>query len=133
MNGRNTAGRILVATGSIVLFASVVLHIRGGYSQGFPALAASNLEAGLQAAFRVVFLTVAGHWILLGLIAVVAAFKATAARTAIVLLCGFGILIEAVAGATVVGLFIGNELIGAAAILMIVGGWLLGGVDTRPQ
>lgn len=129
MNRRNRAGRILVAIGSLVLFATAAVHFLAGYSQGLPALAASNLGAGLQSGFHVVFLSVAWDWILLGLIAAVAAFKATAARRSLVLLCGFGVLIEAVGGATVMGLFIGNELIGIAAIFTIVGGCLLGDAD----
>jgi hypothetical protein len=126
MNGRNRAGRILVAIGSLVLFTAAALHFRVGYSRGLPALTASNLGVGLQSGFRVVFLSVAWDWILLGLIAAVAAFKATAARRSLVLLCGFGVLIEAVGGTTVTGLSIGTELIGAAAIFTIIGGCLLG-------
>jgi hypothetical protein len=124
MNWRNKAARILVTIGSIVLFAAATLHFFAGYSMGFPALAASNLKVGLQAAFRVVFLSVGWDWILLGIVALVAAFKVTAARKALVLVCGLGVLIEAVVGATIMGIFIGNEMIGAAAILIIIGGSL---------
>jgi hypothetical protein len=124
MNWRNKAARILATIGSVLLFAAAVLHFFAGYSAGFPALAASNLKAGLQTAFRVVFLSVGWDWILLGTIALVAAFKATAARTALVLVCGLGVLFEAVVGAAIMGIFIGNEMIGAAAILIIIGGLL---------
>lgn len=124
MNGRNKAARILVTIGSIVLFASAALHFLAGFSHGFPALAASNLKAGLQSGFRVVFLSVGWDWILLGIIVLVSAFKATAARRAIVWVCGFGVLIEAVVGAAIMGIFIGNEIIAAAAILIVIGGFL---------
>jgi len=124
MNARNRAGRILVAIGSIVLFISAALHFVGGYSSGFPALAASNLKLGLQAAFRAVFLSLGWDWILLGIIALAATFKASAARKALVLVCGFGVLIEAVVGAAIMGVFLGNEMIGTAAVLIIVGGLL---------
>jgi hypothetical protein len=124
MKWRNRAGRILATIGSVVLFASAILHFFAGYSTGFPALAGSNLKEGLQTAFRVVFLSVAWDWILLGTIALVAAFKAAAARKALVLVCGLGVLIEAVAGAAIMGMFIGNEMIGAAALLIIIGGLL---------
>lgn len=77
---------------------------------------------GLQTAFRVEFLSVGWDWILLGTIALVAAFKATAARKALVLVCGLGVLIEAVIGAAIMGIFLGNEMIGAAAVLIIIGG-----------
>ena len=108
MDWRNKVARILVTIGSIVLFAAAALHFFAGYSRGFPALAASNLEMGLQTAFRVVFLSVAWDGILLGFIALVAAFKATAARRVLVLVSGLGVFIEAV--------------VGAAAILIIIGG-----------
>lgn len=122
MDSRNKAARILVTIGSLVLFASAALHFLGGYSTGFPALAASNLNAGLQTAFRVVFLSVGWDQILLGLIALVAAFKATSARKALVLVCGLGVFIEAAVGAAMMGIFIGNAIIGAAAILITIGG-----------
>jgi hypothetical protein len=124
MNARNKTARILVTIGSIVLFASAALHFFAGYRAGFPQVAASNLKPGLQAAFRVVFLSVGWDWILLGIIALLAAFKATAWRKLAVLVCGFGVLIEAVVGAAIMGIFIGNELIGFAAVLVIVGGLL---------
>lgn len=124
MNWRNKAARSLVTIGSIVLFASAVLHFFAGYRAGFPALAASNLKVGLQTGFRVVFLSVGWDWILLGIIVLVASFKATAARKALVLVCGLGVFIEAVAGAAIMGIFIGNEVIGAAAIFIIIGGLL---------
>ncbi len=126
MDRRNKAARILATMGSVVLFAAAVLHFFAGYAKGFPALAASNLKVGLQTAFRVVFLSVGWDWIVLGIIVLVAAFKATAARKALVLVCGLGVLIEAVVGAAIMGIFIGNEMIGAAAILIVIGGLLFG-------
>ncbi|HEY2906247.1 MAG TPA: hypothetical protein VGJ29_10140, partial [Vicinamibacterales bacterium] len=108
-----------------VLFLSAALHFFGGYRGGFPALAASNLDVQLQTAFRVVFLSVGWDWIVLGLVAVVAAFTAGARRRTLVMMCGVGILIEAVGDAFAMGLFIGNEMIGAAAILIVIGGALL--------
>jgi hypothetical protein len=127
MNARNRAGQIVIAIGSVVLFISAALHFLAGQSTGFPALAASNLDVGLQAGFRVVFLSVGWHWIVLGIIAMVAAFKVAARRRTLVLICGLGVLIEAAVGAAVMGVFIGTEMIGAAAILTIIGGCLLEG------
>ena len=126
MARRNRAGQILVTAGSIGLGCAAALHLGAGYRNGFPALAASNLGAGLQSGFRVVFLSVAWDWILIALIAVVAAFRTSAGGRVLVLVCGFGVLIESIAGAAAMGLFFGNELIGAAAILTVIGGLLLG-------
>lgn len=131
MNGRNRPGQMLVTFGSVVLFIAAALHFRGGHSTGFPALAASNLNPALKSAFRVVFLSVGWDLIVFGLIAAVAAVKAGAGARAVVLLCGLGLLVETVGGAAAVGIFLGNELTGAAAILLIVGGFLLRGASGR--
>lgn len=133
MSRRNTTARALATIGSVVLIASAVLHFFAGYSTGFPALATSNLQVEFQTGFRVVFLSVGWDWILLGTITLIAAFKATAAQRAIVLVCGVGVLIEAVAGAAFMGLFLGNEVIGAAAILIILGGLTLESARPREQ
>jgi len=131
MTARNQAGRMLVTTGGVILLASAVLHFFGGYHAGFPALASSNLDPGLQAAFRVVFLGVGWHWILLSTMALVAAFSGTALRKFVILVCGVGVLVEAAAGAAAMGLFLGNEMIGLAAILMTIGGLLFERVTPR--
>jgi hypothetical protein len=126
---RTRAGQVVVALGSGLLFASAALHFYAGERLGFPALAASNLAAAVQSAFRVVFLSVAWDWILLGVVALLAAFTPGPRRRALVLICGLGVLIEAAAGAAVMGVFIGNEMIGMAAILMMIGGSMLEGTD----
>jgi len=41
----------------------------------------------------------------------------------IALICGFAVLIQAVFTVAMVGFFIGNEMIGAASLLIIIGGF----------
>jgi hypothetical protein len=41
------------------------------------------------------------------------------------LTCGLAVLIEAGVGVSMMGFFIGNELIGTAALLLVCGGLLL--------
>jgi len=48
----------------------------------------------------------------------------------ITLICGFAVLIQAVFTVPIVGFFIGNEMIGAASLLIIIGCFLFGGVNT---
>lgn len=122
---RDRYGRALVVAGSVVLIASAVLHGIGGFTVGFPALRASNLAPALQAGFRVVFLSLGWHWIVLAVIALVAGLSAARLRKLIVLICGLALLIEAAAGASMMGLFLGNELVGAAGVLLLCGGLLL--------
>lgn len=127
MNGHNKAARILAIIGSIVLLASAGLHFVAASTLGFPALASSNLKPDLQAGFRVVFLAVAWHWIVIAIIALVAALTETRLRKFLVVFCGLAVLLEAAVGTTMMGLFIGNEMIGSAAILILIGGLLFDG------
>ena len=107
-----------------MLFASAALHCVAATRVAFPALAASNLSLGLQAAFRVIFLSVAWHWTVIAAVALMAAFTDTRPRKPLVLLCGLAILLEAGIGASMMGFFLGNEMIGTAGLLMALGGVL---------
>ena len=124
MSGRNKAARVFVILGSVVLIASAALHCFAGYRMLSPALSASNLNPGLQAALRVVFLSLGWHWVVTAIVALLAGVTETRLRKILVLLCGFAVLIEAGVGASMMGFFIGNELIGSAALLLVCGGLL---------
>lgn len=124
MGGRNKAARVFVVLGSVVLFANAALHFWGGYSQGFPALNASNLNPALKVGFQVVFLALGWHWVVVGVIALLAGLTQTRLRKVLVLFCGLAELFEAIAGASMMGLFLGNEMIGAGALLLVCGGLL---------
>jgi hypothetical protein len=132
MNRRNKAARVFVILGGVVLFASAALHFFGGYSKVFPALTTSNLNPRLQAAFRVVFLSLGWHWLVTAIVALLAGVTETRLRKTLVLLCGLAVLLEAGVGASMMGFFIGNEMIGAAALLLVCGGLLfdLSGTQT---
>jgi hypothetical protein len=129
MNGRNKAARIFVTIGSVVLFASAALHSIGAYPKLSAALSASTLDVHLQAALRAIFLSVGWDWIVIAIIALIAAFTATKLRKMLVLICGFAVLVETGLTLAFIGPFIGNELIGSAAVLLIVGGLLFQNVE----
>lgn len=120
MNHKRVA-RLLITLGSIILLASAALHSLASYSKAFPALGASNLSPGLQAAFRVIFLSVGWHWLVIAVVVLTAAARRI---KLLVLWCGLAVLVETIAGVAMMGLFIGNEMIGAAAILVVCGGML---------
>jgi hypothetical protein len=129
MSKRNRAAQILTTLGSIVLFASAAIHCLAAYPKVSPALATSNLSAPLQAALRAVFLLVGWDWIVIGIIALVAAFTETKLRKILVLICGFAVLVETGLTLAFVGVFPGNEMIGTAAVLLIVAGLLFQNVQ----
>jgi hypothetical protein len=124
MSGRNKAARAFVILGSVVLFASAAFHFYGGYTQIFPLYATSNLSPRLKEAFRVVFLSLGWHWVVTAVVALLAGVTGTRLRKVLVLTCGLAVLIEAGIGAGMMGFFIGNELIGTAALLLVCGGTL---------
>ena len=88
---------------------------------------ASNLPITLQSVFEVAFLSMAWSWIVLALIALFVTFGEARLGKPIALICGFAVLIQAVFTVPIMGIFIGNEMIGAASLLMIIGGFLFHG------
>jgi hypothetical protein len=134
MNGRLKAARFLIGFGCCVMLASAALHLFAAYPRvSSPALTASNLNAGLQAAFRTVFLMVGWDWIVLAAIVLVAAFTDTRIRKAIVLICGFALLVQTAVTVGFMRWFIGSEMLLAAAFLILSGGLLVPPPDIRGE
>jgi hypothetical protein len=123
MNGRNKAARILVGLGAIGLFATAVFHLKD-YPKDTPALSGSNLSAPLQAGFRAIYVLVGWNWIVVAVIALLAAFTEAKLRKVLVLFCGVAVLVETALTLAFMGVFLGTELMGAAALSIISGGLL---------
>ncbi len=130
MNGRKRAARILVVLGSIVLFASAALHSLAAYPNVSSALGGSNLSAPLQAALRAVFLLVGWDWIVIAVVALLAAFTEAKWRKMLVLFCALALLVETGLTLAFIGVFLGNELIGSAALLILSGALLFENGDS---
>ncbi len=124
MSRRNKAAQALVVLGSIVLLASTAVHTLGAYPNLSRTLATSSLPVPLQQALRAVFLLAGWDWIAIAVVALVAAFTATRLRKTLVLFCSAAVAIETAVTLAFIGLFIGNELIGSAALLLLCGGLL---------
>lgn len=143
MNRRDKTAQILVALGSLVLFASTVVHCAGAYPRLSHLLGASNLGVPLQQALRAVFLLAGVDWVAIAVVALLAAFTATRLRKVLVLVCGVTVLVETGLTLAYIGVFVGNEMIGSAAVLLLGGGLLFGkskglgirvqGLEGRPQ
>ena len=121
---RRLTSRIFVALGCIVLLVAAAMHCFAYVKFSAPAVHASNLPIVLQSVFEVAFLSMAWSWIVLALIALVATFGEARLGKPIALICGFAVLIQAVFTVPMMGFFLGNEMIGAASLLMIIGGSL---------
>ncbi len=120
---RRTMSRTLITLGCVVLLVSAAVHCLAYRSFSAPAVHASNLPVALQSVFEIAFLSMAWNWIVLVLIVLVATFGKARLGKAIVLMCGFAVLVQAVLTVPLVGLFIGNEMMGAAALFIIAGGF----------
>jgi hypothetical protein len=118
MSRRNTVARILVASGAAGWFATAALHLKD-----YPKDTA-KLSAPLQAAFRTIFLMVGWDWIVVAVVALLAAFTATTLRKVLVLFCGVAGLVQAALALALMGVFLGTELMFPAAALLIAGGLL---------
>ena len=121
MNVRNTVARILVALGAIGWFTTAVFHLKA-YPKDTAKLSA--LSAPLQGGFRTIFLMVGWDWIVVAVVALLAAFTETTLRKVLVVFCGVAGLVQAALALALMGVFLGTELMFPAAILLIVGGLL---------
>ena len=66
-------------------------------------------------------------WIVLAIIVLVVTFGEARSRKPVALICGFAVLIQAAFTVPFMGFFIGNEMIGAASLLIVIGGFLFPG------
>jgi hypothetical protein len=124
MISRRTVSRTLVTLGCILLLVAAAIHCLAYQEFSAPAVHASNLPIALQSVFEVAFLSMAWSWIALALVVLVVTIGEARLGKPIALICGFAVLIQAVFTVPMVGFFFGNEMIGAASLLIIIGGFL---------
>ena len=122
MSVSNGSARILVLLGCIDLLVAAAVHFLGAYPGLSAALAASNLIEPLKPGVRVVFLLVGWQWIVTAGVALLAVFTPTRLSRPIILICAIGLLVETALTLMFVGVFIGNAMIGSAALLLLFGG-----------
>ena len=121
---RRTVSRALVTLGCVLLFAAAALHCVAYVTFSAPAVRASNLPAALQSVFEIAFLSMGWSWSVFALIVLVVTFGEARLAKPIAMICGFAVLIQAAVTVPMVGFFIGNEMIGAASLLIILGCFL---------
>ena len=125
MSGRGKGASLLVGLGCAVLLAGAALHLIAAYPQVSAGLRGSNLNTGIQAALRAVFLLIGWDWIAIAMIVLIAAFTATRIRKPLVLICGFLPLLHAALMLAFLGWFVGSDMILASALLILCGALLL--------
>jgi len=125
MNNRMRIGRGLASVGIIILFGGALLHLIAAYPQVSAGVLASNLDAGLKPALRSVFLIVGWHWIVVAIIAFLAAFSRARIGRTLLLICGLAILVDGAVMAALLGWFVGSDMILLSALLILCGGFAL--------
>ena len=130
---RRAVSRTVLTLGCLVLLVAAAMHCVAYVTFSAPAVQASNLPIALQSIFQIAFLSMGWSWLVLALIVLVVVFGEARLAKPIALICGFAVLIQAVYTVPLVGFFIGNEMIGAASLLIIIGAFLFHGsqVETR--
>jgi hypothetical protein len=121
MKGRKRTAQVLAILGSVILFAGAALHSVLGSRVVFAALDASNGPPDIVHGLKAVWLIVAWHWTVIGIVAIAAAFSQLRIRRAVVLLCGIVLLADGAGMYAALGIFIGNAMIFAAAIAFLAG------------
>ena len=116
--------KLLVIGGAVLLFLGAAIHTLAAYPHVAVAVASSNLSSQLKAALKSVFLLAGWDWVAIGVLALFA-LRATAGRKLLLVFCGVTILVETVITLVLIGPFLGNEIIGAAAIFILAGAALL--------
>ena len=124
---RRTVSRTLLTLGCVVLLVAAAMHCLAYVKFAAPAVHASNLPIAMQSVFEVAFLSMTWSWIVLALIVLVVTFGEARLSKPIALICGFAVMVQAVFTVPMIGLFIGNEMIGAASLLIIIGCFLFQG------
>jgi hypothetical protein len=124
---RRAMSRTLVTLGCVVLLVAAAIHCLAYLKFSAPAIHASNLPIALQSVFEIAFLSMAWSWIVFALIVLVVTFGGARLGKPIALICGFAVLSQAVFTVPMVGFFIGNEMIGVASLLIIIGCFLFHG------
>jgi hypothetical protein len=118
--------RYLVIAGSLMLFASAGIHSFAAYPSVSAAIDASNLVPIMKTALRTLFILAGWHWFVMGLLALLAVLRAWPSRKPIAIFLGVALVGETLLTLAMIGPFIGDEMLGAAAVLVLAGGVLLG-------
>jgi hypothetical protein len=133
MNVRTKIGRWLAGAGIVILVGGALLHLIAAYPEVSSGVLASNLVPHLKPALRAVFFIVGWHWIVIAVIATAAIFTRAGVGKALVLICGFAILVDGAVMVALLGWFVGSEMILLSALLILCGGFALAPAKRVPE
>jgi hypothetical protein len=119
MQSRKRTAQFLVCLGSLIMIAGCALHSTLGYRAIFGPLdqiaAAHELVHGLKS----IWFIFAWHGVVIGILALIAAFVRTAPHRPILFLCGIVPLADSIVMYAFLGPFIGDEIVFASAVAFL--------------
>ncbi len=119
--------RWLVRLGSLVLVATAAFH-GTGYTEVTDAVAESNLEGMITGAIGGLWLYPSVHWLFLAFLAVVTLrFRSPGARRWVLALIAGLLVVDITILLIHVGPFVGEAMLGVAALAYAGGAWLARG------
>lgn len=119
MRNRRGVAQVLVVIGNIALFYLAYGHWQHGLPSVSKIVADANAPRFFAVGMKVLWVLVSWHWIVFGLMALVASFGRSAPHRAVLSLCGIAVLVDAAATFAGMGWFRGNELMFIAAIVFL--------------
>src|SRR5213593_1172876 len=120
MATQGTIAKLLVGAGSLVLICAALYH-GSGYPAVSKIVAGADMSPLLTRAVQALWLMFSSHLLMVGGISVAAVLKPVPASRLVLVLCGCAAAADAVVLAAFVGVFIGNALLGVAALLILAG------------
>jgi len=118
-----TRARLLILSGSIVMFVGALLHILGGSVGVFPVLVKAGVDPRVAGAVKCVWLVVSAHGVLLAP-ALVWISSRQGTRPLLLYLALIPV-VDAVLMYSFVGFFSGFYIVSTSALLLLAGAWLL--------
>ena len=118
-----TRARLLILSGSIVMFVGALLHILGGSVGVFPVLVKAGVDPRVAGAVKCVWLVVSAHGVLLAPALVwISRGQGTVSLLRYLTLIP---VVDAVLMFRFVGFFAGFYIVSASALLLLAGAWLM--------
>jgi len=121
--------RLLILLGSILLFASGLLHLLG-YPYIFPPLVKAEVDAKLIGAIKALWSAFTFQFVVVSP-ALVWLSRRPQGRNLILFLCLIP-LINAILTYLLIGSFVGSYLVSAGTVLVLIGAWQLPNSENSP-
>jgi hypothetical protein len=116
---------VLVLSGALLLIITAGLHLFGGYPYVLQALAGSGIKPTNAAVFKAMWVLFSSHLIIVSGVLILCSLRGGRLAGPVIILCGLIPVVDAAVLAWFVGSFVGNKLLAASGMSVLLGGVLL--------